>query len=86
MIQYLKHNASFLWRHWNWQLRHFIYITEFSFPRIFNFLSINLDLIQAKPNIDKIVKTNIILIAKYLNLNWNIVKSFIFTQKWVIIR
>ena len=36
-IQYLKVNAEFLWRHWNWQLRHFEYIAEFSFPRIFYF-------------------------------------------------
>ena len=35
---------------------------------------------HAKPNIDKIFKTNIILITTYLNLNWNIVKSFIFTK------
>ena len=33
---------------------------------------------HAKPNIGKIFKTNIILIRKYLNLNWNIVKSIIF--------
>ena len=37
---------------------------------------------HAKPIIVKIFKTNIILITTYLNLNWNIVKSFIFYQKW----
>ena len=30
---------------------------------------------HAKPNISKIFKNNIILITKYLNPNWNIVKS-----------
>ena len=33
---------------------------------------------HAGPNIGKIFKINIILITKYLNLNWNIVKSLIF--------
>ena len=37
-IQYLKLNAQFLLRHWTWQLRHFEYIAEFSFPRIFYFV------------------------------------------------
>ena len=32
---------------------------------------------HAKPNNGKIFNTNIILITKYLNLNWNIVKSLI---------
>ena len=36
---------------------------------------------HAKPNIGKIFKTNTILITKYLNLNWNIVKSSIFLLK-----
>ena len=42
---------------------------------------------HAKPNISKIFKTNIILITKYLHLNWNIVKSFIFfiLKKWLIL-
>ena len=31
----------------------------------------------------KILKTNIILITKKLNINWNIVKSFIFDQKMI---
>ena len=35
---------------------------------------------HAKPNIGKIFKTITILITKYLNLNWNIVKSSIFTE------
>ena len=33
---------------------------------------------HVKPNISKLFKTNTILITKYLNLNWNIVKSSIF--------
>ena len=33
--------------------------------------------------IGKLFKTNIILIMKYLNLNWNIVKSLIFIWKMV---
>ena len=33
---------------------------------------------HAEPNIGKIFKTNTILITKYLNINWSIVKSFIF--------
>ena len=45
------------------------------------FLSINLDLKHAEPNIGKIFKTNINLITKYLNLNCNIVKSSIFYRK-----
>ena len=28
-----------------------------------------------------LIKMNIVLITKYLNLKWNIVKSFIFTKK-----
>ena len=40
------------------------------------------ELKYAEPNIGKIFKTNIILIAKYLN--WNIVKSLIFIHKWLI--
>ena len=47
------------------------------------FLSINLVLKHAKPNIGKIFKTNTIFITKYFNLNWNIVKSYIFTEKMV---
>ena len=43
--------------------------------------SINLDFKHAKPNIGKIFKNNTILITKYLNLDWNIVKSSIFTEK-----
>ena len=39
------------------------------------FLSINLDLKHAKPNIGKVCWTNIILITKYLILNWKIVIS-----------
>ena len=84
-IQYLKHNAKFIWRHWNWQLHHFEDIVEFSFPSRFYFLSINLDYELAEPNIGKILKANIILIMKYLNLNCNVVKSFIFTKKWLIL-
>ena len=42
------------------------------------------ELKHAEPNIiSKIFKTNIILIMKYLNLNWNIVKSLIFILKMV---
>ena len=37
--------------------------------------------LQTKPNIGKIFNANIILITKYLYLNWNIVKSFIFFYK-----
>ena len=33
---------------------------------------------NAKPNIGKIFKTSIILITKYVILNWNIVKSLFF--------
>ena len=40
---------------------------------------------HSKPNICKIFNANIILITKYLNLNWNIVKSFIFYQKKTLI-
>ena len=36
---------------------------------------------HAEPNIGKIFKTTSILITKYLNLNWNIVKSSIFYRK-----
>ena len=36
-------------------------------------------------NICKIFKTYINLITKYLNLNWNIVKSFIFLPKKLLI-
>ena len=36
-IQYFKLYAEFLWRHWNWQLRHFEYIGDLSFPRVFYF-------------------------------------------------
>ena len=36
---------------------------------------------HAKPNVGKIFKTNTILITKYLNLNWNIVKKFYFLLK-----
>ena len=50
------------------------------------FVSINFDLKQAKPNIGKIFNSNISLITKYLNLNWNIVKSFIFYQKMIDFR
>ena len=49
------------------------------------FLSINLDLKHAEPNIGKIFKTNIDLIIKYLNLNCNIVKSSIFYRKILIL-
>ena len=49
----------------------------------FLFLPINLDLKHAEPNIGKIFQTNTILITKYLNLNWNIVKSSIFYQKMI---
>ena len=38
---------------------------------------------HAEPNIGKIFKTNTILITNYLNLNWNIVKSSIFTEKMI---
>ena len=46
--------------------------------REYSILSINLDLKHAEPNFGKIFKTNTILITKYLNLNWNIVKSYTF--------
>ena len=36
---------------------------------------------HAKPNIDKVFKTNISLITKYLNLNWNIVKFYFLPKK-----
>ena len=36
-IQFLTPNVEFKWRRWNWQLRHFEYITEFSFGREFYF-------------------------------------------------
>ena len=42
------------------------------------FLSINLVLKHAEPSISKIFKNNIILISKYLNLNWNIVNKLLF--------
>ena len=35
---------------------------------------------HAEPNIGKIFKTIIILMTKYLNFNWNILKSFIFLK------
>ena len=41
-------------------------------------LSIDLDYKHAKPYIGKIFKTSIVLITKYLNLNWTIVKPLIF--------
>ena len=44
-------------------------------------LSIDLDYKHAKPNIGKIFTTSIVLITKYLNLNWNIVKPLIFILK-----
>ena len=44
-------------------------------------LSIDLDYKHAKPNIGKIFKTSIVLITKYLNFNWNIVKPLIFFKK-----
>ena len=47
--------------------------------REYSFLSINLDLKHAKPNFGKIFKTNTILITKYLNLNWNIVRSYTYS-------
>ena len=49
-----------------------IYISE-----KFLFLSIDLDEEHAKPNIGKIFNTSIILITKYLNFNWNIVKPLL---------
>ena len=36
---------------------------------------------HAEPNFGKIDKTNTILITKYLNLHWNIVKSYTLTEK-----
>ena len=47
------------------------------------FFSIQFASKHVKPNIGKIFKTNIILITKYLNLKWNIVKSFIFPQNLI---
>ena len=44
----------------------------------YSFFSIKLDKKLAEPNIGKIFKTIIILMTKYLNLKWNIAKSFIF--------
>ena len=42
---------------------------------------------HAEPNIGKIFKNNIILITKYLDLNWNIAKSLFFTlKKWLILK
>ena len=49
------------------------------------FLSTNLDLKHAKPSVSKIFNAYIILLAKYLILNWNIVKKFIFYQKRLIL-
>ena len=45
------------------------------------FLSINLDLKHAQPNFSKIFKNNTVLVTKYLNLHWNIVKSLLFNEK-----
>ena len=84
-IVYLKHNAQLLWCHWNWLLRYFEYIAEFSFSKILSIFvwqdglkhaEPNIDKIFKTPNIDKIFKTNIIFITKYLNLNCNSVKLF----------
>ena len=36
---------------------------------------------HAEPDIGKIFKNNTFVITKYLNLIWNIVKSFTFTKK-----
>ena len=52
-IQYLEHNAQFLWRHWNWQLHHLKYIAEFSISKNILFLSILLVSKHVKPNIGK---------------------------------
>ena len=41
---------------------------------------------QTKAYIGKLFNSNIILITKYLNLNWNIVKSFIFLPKMIDFR
>ena len=46
----------------------------------YSILSIHLVSKHAKPNIGKIYKINTILITKYFNLNWNIVKSSFFTE------
>ena len=40
---------------------------------------------HAKPDIDKVFKTNISLITKYLNLNWNIVKFYFLRKKRLIL-
>ena len=56
----------------------------FSFLRILYFFLYLFGLKHAEPNIGKIFKTNIILITKYLNLNWNFVKSFNFYKKKMI--
>ena len=79
LIKYLKHNAQFLWRHWNWQLRNFEYIAELSFPSIFYF-SLSIWTKHAEWNIGKLFKTNIILVTN-INLNWTIVKKFDFFYK-----
>ena len=39
---------------------------------------------HAEPNIGKIFKNNVILITKYLNVNWNNVKKKI-PKKWLIL-
>ena len=59
----------------------FEYIAEFSFPRIFYFLSINLDKNMPNQISAKYLRPNTILITKYLTLHWNIVKSYTFTEK-----
>ena len=35
---------------------------------------------HVEPHIGKVLKRNIILITKYLNLNWNVVNNFNFYQ------
>ena len=62
-------------------LRHFESIVDFLISLNILFLSINLDLKYAEPSISKIFKNNIILISKYLNLNWNIVNKLLFFTK-----
>ena len=55
-------------------------LQNFHFREYFIFVS-KFRLKHVEPNIGKISKTSTILITKYINLNWNIVKSSIFYRK-----
>ena len=56
---------------------------NFYIPRTFFFCLLIWTRKHVEPNIGKIFKTNTILITKYLNLNWNIVKSSIINEKMI---